>query len=78
MQANHGKFKAIDVGKKTHDKTLTLNISDTYIKCKDVVKFLAVDIDYQLNFDQHTSKLCRSQHVVSVESSSLFHHSIYL
>ena len=59
MQANPGKFQAIGVGKKTHDKNLTLNVSDTHIKCEGVVKLLGVDIDYQLNFDQHISYLCR-------------------
>ena len=59
MQANPGKFQAIGVGKKTHDKNLTLNFSDTHIKCEDVVKLLGVDIDYQLNFYQHISNLCR-------------------
>ena len=29
------------------------------INCEDVVKLLGVDIDYQLNFDQHISNLCR-------------------
>ena len=38
---------------------LTLKVSDTQINCKDVVKLLGVDIDYQLNFDQHISNLCR-------------------
>ena len=59
MQANPGKFQATGVGKKTHDKNLTLNVSDTHIKCEDVVKLLGVDIDYQLNFDEHISNLCR-------------------
>ena len=31
---------------------LTLKVSDTHIKCEDVVKFLGVDIIYQLSFDQ--------------------------
>ena len=38
---------------------LTIKVSDTQINCKDVVKLLGVDIDYQLNFDQHISNLCR-------------------
>ena len=29
------------------------------IKCKEVVKLLGVDKDYQLNFDQHISSLCK-------------------
>ena len=38
---------------------LTHKVSDTQIKCEDVVKLLGVDIDYQLNFDQHISNLRR-------------------
>ena len=59
MQANPEKFQAIGVGKRTNDMNLTINVSDTQIKCEDVVKLLGVDIDYQLNFDQHISNLCR-------------------
>ena len=59
LQANPGKFQAIGVRKKTHDKNLTLKVSDIHIKCEDVVKLLGVDIDYQINFDQYTSNLCR-------------------
>ena len=32
-------------GKKTHGKILILKVSDTHIKCEDVVKLLGVDID---------------------------------
>ena len=47
------------MGKKTFGKKLVLKISDSEIKCEEVVKLLGVDIDYQLNFDQHISSLCR-------------------
>ena len=59
MQANPEIFQAIGVGKRTHDMNLTIKVSDTQINCEDVVKLLGVDIDYQLNFDQHISNLCR-------------------
>ena len=59
MQANPENFKAIGVGKRTHDMNLTIKVSDTQINCEDVVKLLGVDIDYQLNFDQLISNLCR-------------------
>ena len=59
MQANPEKFQAIAVGEKTYAKNLVLRISDTEIKCEDVVKLLGIDIDYQLKFDQHVSNLCR-------------------
>ena len=39
---------------------LTIKVSNTQTKyILDVVKLLGVDIDYQLNFDQHISNLCR-------------------
>ena len=59
MQANSDKFQAIAVGKRTFGKYLVLKISDYEIKCEEVVKLLGVDIDYQLNFDQHIGSLCR-------------------
>ena len=58
MQASPEKFQAIGVGKRTHDMNLTINVSATQINCEDVVNLLGVDIDYQLNFDQHISNLC--------------------
>ena len=61
MQANPGKFEAIGAGKKTHDKNVTLNVSVTHIKCKDIVKLLGVDIDYHINFDQHVSNSVEKQ-----------------
>ena len=45
------------MGKRTFGKNLVLKISDSEIKCEKVVKLLEVDIDYQLNFDQHISSL---------------------
>ena len=59
MQAVPGKFQEIGVWKKTHDKNFILKVSDAHIKCEYVVKLFGVDIDYQLNFDQHISNLCR-------------------
>ena len=38
---------------------LTITVSKTQINCEDVLELLGVDIDYQLNFDQHISNLCR-------------------
>ena len=38
---------------------LTIKISNTQRNCEDVVKLLGVDIDYQRNFYQHISYLCR-------------------
>ena len=59
MQANPDKFQAIAVGEKTFAKNLVLKISNSEIKCEKLVKLFGIDIDYQLNFDQHISSLCR-------------------
>ena len=40
-------------------KKLVLKIIDYEIECEEVVKLLGMDIDYQLNLDQHISSLCR-------------------
>ena len=48
MQANPDKFQAIALGKKTFDTNLVLKISDTQIKCEEVLSLLEVDIDYKL------------------------------
>ena len=59
MHVNPEKFQAIAVWKRTLVKNLVLKISDSEIKCEEVVKLLGVDIDYKLNFDQHISSSCR-------------------
>ena len=59
MQANPDQFQLIVMGKRTFGKTLIFKISNAEIKCEEVVKLLGVDIDFQLNFDQHISTLCR-------------------
>ena len=51
MQANPDKFQTIAVGKRTFGKIQVLKICNSEIKSEVVVKFLGVDIDYQLNFD---------------------------
>ena len=51
--------KAIAVGKRIFGKNSVRKFSDSEIKCEEVAKLLRVDIDYQLNFDQHLSSLCR-------------------
>ena len=59
MQANPDKFQAIAVGMKTFSENLVLKISNSEIKCEEVVKLLGIDTDYQLNFDHHVNNLCR-------------------
>ena len=59
MQTNPDKFHAIAVVMKTVNKNLVSKISNSEIKCEEVVKLLGIGIDYQLNFDHHVSHLCR-------------------
>ena len=46
MQANPDQFHAIAVGKRIFGKNLVLKISDSEIKCEEMLKLLGVDIDY--------------------------------
>ena len=54
MQANPNKFQAIAVGKRTREKSPSFKFGSFYIKCDDEVKLLGIDIDFRLNFDNHT------------------------
>jgi hypothetical protein len=51
MQANPDKFQALAVGKKTYEKRPTRNIQNVELTCEDSVKFLGIEIDYQLNYE---------------------------
>ena len=59
MQANSGKFQAIDVGKKTFEKFPVFRFQSVNITCEKVVKLLGRDIDFNLSFDQHVSNICK-------------------
>ena len=59
MQANPDKFQAIAVGKRTLGENLVWKISWFWNKMWRRGETLWVDIDYQLNFDQHVSSLYR-------------------
>ncbi len=59
MQANPDKFQVLAIGKKTHEKYPSIHIQTADLSCEATVKLLGVDIDYQLNFDTHISKICR-------------------
>ena len=59
MKANPGKFQAIAVGKHTHSENICFNLGDNIVKCEDSVKLLGVTIDFKLNFDEHTSNVCK-------------------
>ena len=51
MQANPGKFQAIVGGKKTFSELMSFCVTDSTILCEETVKFLGVELDYQLNFN---------------------------
>jgi hypothetical protein len=57
MQANPDKFQAIAVGNKTYAKKPVFNIESAVISCDEVVKLLGIDIDYQLNFNNHIKNI---------------------
>ena len=59
MQASPDKLQAIAKGKRTFGKKFVLKISYSEIKCDEVVNLPLMNINYQLNFDQHISSLCR-------------------
>ena len=59
MKANPGKFQAIAVGKHTHSENICFNLGDDIVKCEDSVKLLGVTIDFQLDFDEHISNVCK-------------------
>ena len=59
MQVNPDKIQAIAVGNKTYAKKPVFNIESAVISCDEVVKLLGIDIDYQLNFNNHIKNICR-------------------
>ena len=52
-------MKAITVSKKTKDKNLTFNLEGNQIKCESKVNLLGVTIDFELNFNEHISNICK-------------------
>ena len=59
MQANPDKFQALAIGKKTFKEQICFDLNGSKIKCEEHVKLLGVTIDYELNFDQHISEICK-------------------
>ena len=57
MKANPEKFQAIAIGKQTKQQNFT--IDGNKIECESEVKLLGVTIDFQLNFNEHVSNICR-------------------
>ncbi len=61
MQANPAKFQYILFG-NTEDRRLELT-GGTELDAVDCVKLLGVDIDKDLNFRTHISRLCKKKQV---------------
>ena len=59
MKANPEKFQAIAIGKQTKQQNLTFTIDGNKIECESEVKLLGVTIDFQLNFNEHVSNICK-------------------
>ena len=57
MKANPDKFQAICVGKRTFDAIKSFQLGDTMITCEDKVTLLGVNVDFQLNFNDHISQI---------------------
>ena len=61
-EANPGKVQAIAVGKNTHNEDISFTLGKNIVRCEDSVKLLGVTIDFQLNFDDHISNVCKKLH----------------
>ena len=59
MKANPEKFQAIAIGKQTKQQNLIFTIDGNKIECESEVKLLGVTIDFQLNFNEHVSNICK-------------------
>jgi hypothetical protein len=53
------EFQALAIGKKTFKEHICFDLNGSKIKCEEHVKLLGVTIDYELNFDKHTSEICK-------------------
>ena len=58
MIANPDRFQAIILSKNATDVTHKLRIYDNEIETTKSVKLLAVEIGYQIKFNEHVSMLC--------------------
>lgn len=59
MQANSEKFQAIAVGKKTFSELRSFTVANSNTVCKETVKLLGSELDYQLNFNEQVSRFCQ-------------------
>ena len=40
-------------------KALSFSVADNTIPCEETVKLFGVELDYQLNFNEHVSRICQ-------------------
>ena len=59
MKANPENVQAIAIGKQTKQQNLTFTLDGNKIECESEVKLLGVTIDFQLNFNEHVSIICK-------------------
>ena len=60
MIANPNKFHALFIEKDQTDTCgINLNFQGHSIKSEETVKLLGITLDYEFNFDTHTSNLCK-------------------
>ena len=59
MIVNPDKFQAMVLGKHKQKETITLTINGAEIKGQNSVTLLGVEIDKELNFDNHISNICK-------------------
>lgn len=57
MQANADKFQALAAGNKTHKNNPVFNIDAANISCDEIVNFLGLNINNELNFSSHIRSL---------------------
>ena len=51
IKANHDKYQALAIGKKSMDKNIVFDLAGNKIKCEKEVKLLDVTIDFELKFN---------------------------
>jgi predicted GIY-YIG superfamily endonuclease len=50
----------------TKDKNLTFNLEGNQIECESKVYLLGVTIDFELNFNEHISNICKMASLLRV------------
>ena len=59
MIVNPDKFQAVALGRHKQKETINLQVNGAEIKGQKSVTLLGVEIDNELNFDNHISNICK-------------------